>query len=131
MPSVPSKFLALRIHEEDEKTQARLERISLEELTEGEVVIKNSYSGINYKDALAVTGAGKILRSFPLVGGVDVAGTVVESKDPRFKEGDSVIAACSGLSETNDGGYAEYSRLTKEAAIALPEKMDLRTSMAI
>ena len=76
MPSVPSKFLALRIHEEDEKTQARLERISLEELTEGEVVIKNSYSGINYKDALAVTGAGKILRSFPLVGGVDVAGTV-------------------------------------------------------
>ena len=131
MPSVQSKFLALRIHEEDEKTQARLERISLEELTEGEVVIKNSYSGINYKDALAVTGAGKILRSFPLVGGVDVAGTVVESKDPRFKEGDSVIAACSGLSETNDGGYAEYSRLTKEAAIALPEKMDLRTSMAI
>ena len=94
MPSVPSKFLALRIHEEDEKTQARLERISLEELTEGEVVIKNSYSGINYKDALAVTGAGKILRNFPLVGGVDVAGTVIESKDPRFKEGDSVIAAC-------------------------------------
>ena len=131
MPSVPSKFLALRIHEEDEKPQAKLEQISLKELTDGEVVIKNSYSGINYKDALAVTGAGKILRSFPLVGGVDVAGVVVESKDPRFKEGDPVIAACSGLSETNDGGYAEYSRLTKEAAIALPEKMDLRTSMAI
>ena len=61
MPSVPSKFLALRIHEEDEKPQAKLEQISLEELTDGEVVIKNSYSGINYKDALAVTGAGKIL----------------------------------------------------------------------
>jgi len=123
--------LALRIHQEDENIQAKLEQISLENLTEGEVILKNSYSGINYKDALAVTGTGKILRSFPLVGGVDVAGTVVSSSDPRFKEGDAVIAACSGLSETHDGGYAEYSRLTKEAAISLPENMDQRTAMAI
>jgi len=131
MTNIPSEFLALRIHQEDENIQAKLEQISLENLTEGEVILKNRYSGINYKDALAVTGAGKILRSFPLVGGVDVAGTVVSSSDPRFKEGDSVIAACSGLSETHDGGYAEYSRLTKEAAISLPENMDQRTAMAI
>jgi len=131
MTNIPSEFLALRIHQEDENIQAKLEQISLENLTEGEVILKNRYSGINYKDALAVTGAGKILRSFPLVGGVDVAGTVVSSSDPRFKEGDPVIAACSGLSETHDGGYAEYSRLTKEAAISLPENMDQRTAMAI
>lgn len=131
MTNIPNEFLALRIHQEDENIQAKLEQISLENLTEGEVILKNSYSGINYKDALAVTGTGKILRSFPLVGGVDVAGTVVSSSDPRFKEGDAVIAACSGLSETHDGGYAEYSRLTKEAAISLPENMDQRTAMAI
>ncbi len=131
MTNIPNEFLALRIHQEDENIQAKLEQISLENLTEGEVILKNRYSGINYKDALAVTGTGKILRSFPLVGGVDVAGTVVSSSDPRFKEGDAVIAACSGLSETHDGGYAEYSRLTKEAAISLPENMDQRTAMAI
>ena len=131
MQDIPEKFKALRIHLKDEEIVSVIEKISIDDLSEGDLVIKNSYSGINYKDALAVTGAGKILRTFPLVGGVDVAGVVVESSDPRFKKGDNVIAACSGLSETHDGGYAEYSRLTKEAAIAMPENMDPRTSMAI
>jgi len=131
MQDIPEKFKALRIHLKDEEIVSTIEKISIDDLSEGDLVVKNSYSGINYKDALAVTGAGKILRTFPLVGGVDVAGVVVESSDPRFKKGDNVIAACSGLSETHDGGYAEYSRLTKEAAIAMPENMDPRTSMAI
>ena len=80
---------------------------------------------------MAATGKGKILRSFPLIGGVDVAGEVVESDDPRFDPGDKVIAACSGLSETNDGGYSEYARIKSEAAIELPKQMDTRTAMAI
>ena len=129
--TVPNKFLAFRIHQEEKAIKPLLEEITLDDLTEGEVVVKNSYSSINYKDALAATGAGKILRKFPLVGGVDVAGTVVESADPSFSPGDKVLAACSGLSETNDGGFSEYSRLTSSAAIKIPENITSRTAMAI
>lgn len=129
--TIPNKFLAFRIHQEEKSVRPALEEITLGDLTEGEVIVKNSYSSINYKDALAATGAGKILRKFPLVGGVDVAGTVVESSDPTLKPGDKVLAACSGLSETNDGGYSEYSRLTSNAAIKIPENITPRTAMAI
>jgi len=103
----------------------------MEDINPGEVTLKTEYSSINYKDALAATGKGKILRTFPLIGGVDVAGEVVESDDPRFSPGDKVIAACSGLSETNDGGYTEYARISSEAAIELPKQIDTRTAMAI
>jgi NADPH2:quinone reductase len=103
----------------------------MEDINPGEVTLKTEYSSINYKDALAATGKGKILRIFPLIGGVDVAGEVVESDDPRFSPGDKVIAACSGLSETNDGGYTEYARISSEAAIELPKQIDTRTAMAI
>ena len=129
--SDPSSFRAFRIHQEEKIIKTSLEQIALEDLTEGEVVVKNSFSSINYKDALAATGAGKILRKFPLVGGVDVAGTVVESADPAFRAGDKVLAACSGLSETNDGGYAEFSRLSSSATIKIPKNITPRTAMAI
>ena len=69
------------------------------------------HSSVNYKDALAGTGQGKILRQFPLNGGIDVAGHVVASTDPAFKEGDAVLCTGCGLSETRDGGYGEYARL--------------------
>ena len=131
MPSTPNHFKCFRINQTDDKIVSGLESISLEDINPGDVTLKTEYSSINYKDALAATGKGKILRTFPLIGGVDVAGEVVESDDPRFGPGDKVIAACSGLSETNDGGYSEYTRISSEAAIELPKQIDTRTAMAI
>ena len=131
MPSLPNQFKCFRIDQKDDKIVSGLQSISMEDINPGEVTLKTEYSSINYKDALAATGKGKILRTFPLIGGVDVAGEVVESDDPRFSPGDKVIAACSGLSETNDGGYTEYARISSEAAIELPKQIDTRTAMAI
>jgi NADPH2:quinone reductase len=116
----PSSFKAFRIHEIDKKIVARMESITLDELCAGEVVIKVMYSDINYKDALAATGAGRILRRYPLVGGIDLAGVVESSADPRCKEGDHVLVTGCGLSETHDGGYAEYARVRGEWVIPMP-----------
>ena len=131
MSSLPNQFKCFRVDQKDDKIVSGLQSISMEDINPGEVTLKTEYSSINYKDALAATGKGKILRTFPLIGGVDVAGEVVESDDPRFSPGDKVIAACSGLSETNDGGYTEYARISSEAAIELPKQIDTRTAMAI
>jgi acrylyl-CoA reductase (NADPH) len=129
--SVPDAFRAFRIHERDRRIEAKFERISLADLGKGEVVIRVLYSGINYKDALAATGAGRILRRYPLVGGVDLAGEVVSSTDPQFRPGDRVLATGGGLSETHDGGYAEYARVPAEWVIALPAGLDEFHAMAL
>jgi len=94
-------------------------------------VIRGAYSSINYKDALAGTGTGRILRRFPLVGGVDIAGTVVSSSDPRVAEGDEVIVNGCGLSETHDGGFAEYARVRGEWTTPMPAGLDARTAMGL
>lgn len=122
---------AFRIHLENGRVVARLERVALEDLSPGEVVMRGAWSGINYKDALAATGKGKILRRFPLVGGVDVAGTVQSSADARFRPGDPVIAVGGGLSETRDGGFSEIVRLPADLLAPLPAGLDLRAAMAI
>ena len=114
-----NKFRAFRIY--DDKGKAGIEQISLDDLTPGEVVIKTAFSDINFKDALAATGKGKILRKFPLNGGVDVSGTVASSNDMRVREGDAVLVTGHGLSETHDGGYAEYVRVPADWVVPLPE----------
>ena len=124
-------FKALRIHSDNDGVEARLEQLNLIDLNEGEVVIKAAWSCVNYKDALAVTGAGKILRTSPLVGGIDVAGTVVESTASNYKAGDEVLVTSAGLSETRDGGYAEYARLAADAVIPVPDGFSLRDTMAL
>lgn len=129
--SVPNYFRAFRIHSDDAGYRAGVEDIGLDALNPGEVVIKTAYSSVNYKDALAGTGQGKILRSFPLVGGIDVAGHVVATTDPSFKEGDAVLVTGSGLSESRDGGYAQYARLEAKWVIPLPTGLSLRESMII
>jgi acrylyl-CoA reductase (NADPH) len=130
--AIPTTFTAFRIHSEGrDEHRAGLEDISLDDLAPGEVVIKAFHSSINYKDALAGTGRGKILRQFPMVGGIDVAGYVVQSSDPAFREGDAVLCTGSGLSETRDGGYSEYVRLESKWAIPLPAGLTLRESMII
>ncbi len=124
-------FRALRIHAQDKGVDARIENITIDDLSAGEVVIRTAWSGVNYKDALAVTGKGKILRKSPLVGGIDVAGTVVESQAPEFRPGDEVVVTSSTQSELRDGGYAEYARLAADSVIALPAGFSMRDAMAL
>jgi putative YhdH/YhfP family quinone oxidoreductase len=128
---IPQTFPAFRIHNDAAGYRAGIEDIAIDDLSPGEIVIKTAYSSVNYKDALAGTGEGKILRRFPLVGGIDVAGHVVQSRDPAFKEGDAVLCTGSGLSETRDGGYSAYARLESAWAVHLPKGLNLRDSMIL
>ena len=124
-------FRALRVHQVDGQIVPRLEQLTLDDLSPGDVVIRGDYSSINYKDALATTGKGRILRRFPLVAGVDIAGTVVSSGDARFKPGDLVAVHGCGLSETHDGGFAEYARVPGDWVNKLPAGIDARTAMGL
>ncbi len=124
-------FRAFRIHERDGKIDARFEDIGLADLSPGEVVIDVEYSGINYKDALAATGAGKILRRYPLVGGIDLAGVVRSSDDARFAAGDRVLVTGSGLSENFDGGYTRLARVKADSVIPMPAGLDAFRAMAL
>ena len=126
-----TSFTAFRIHEQDRKVVARFDEISVDDLSPGEVVVRVRWSDVNYKDALAATGAGRILRRYPLVGGIDLAGEVVSSTDARYKPGDPVVVTGNGLSETHDGGYAQYARVKAEWAIPLPEGLSLEDSMKL
>ncbi|TQM10551.1 putative YhdH/YhfP family quinone oxidoreductase [Pseudoxanthomonas sp. 3HH-4] len=129
--TLSTPFNAFRIHNDAAGYRSGIEALTLDALNPGEVVIKTAYSSVNYKDALAGTGEGKILRKFPLVGGIDVAGHVVASTDPAFREGDAVLVTGCGLSETRDGGYAEYARLEAKWVILLPAGLSLRESMIL
>ena len=126
-----NRFEAFRIHSEGGKIVARFEELGLEDLAPGEVVIRVSHSGINYKDALAATGAGKILRRYPLVGGIDLAGVVESSSDPRFAPGTAVLVTGCGLSETHDGGYAQFARVPGDWVIPMPPGLDALTAMSL
>lgn len=124
-------FRAFRIHQDDAGYRAGIEAMTTADLTPGQVLVRAAYSSVNYKDALAGTGKGRILRHFPLNGGIDVAGHVVASTDPAFREGDAVLCTGSGLSETRDGGYGEYVRLDARSTIPLPAGLSLRESMIL
>ena len=127
MPS----FRAFRIHEIDRKIVSRFDYITLEDLSPGDVVVRVSCSDVNYKDALAATGKGRILRRYPLVGGIDFAGEVVNSADARFTPGQKVLVTGCGLSETHDGGYAEYARVQGDWVIPVPAGMTELDSMKL
>lgn len=124
-------FRAYRIDQKDGGIEGRFETLSIDDLSDGDVIIKVSHSTINYKDALAATGAGRILRKFPLVGGIDLAGTVVSSGDERFGAGDPVLVNGCGLGETRDGGYAEYARVPADAVVPIPDGLDAHAAMQI
>lgn len=126
-----SRFRAFRIHRDDDGHRAGIESLRLDDLSPGEVVVRAAFSSVNYKDALAGTGEGRILRTFPLVGGIDVAGHVIASTDPAFKEGDAVLCTGCGLSETRDGGFSEIVRLPAEWTIPLPPGLSLEESMIL
>ncbi|MEN5427422.1 YhdH/YhfP family quinone oxidoreductase [Stenotrophomonas pennii] len=129
--SLPATFSAFRIHNDDHGHRSGLESMQADDLSAGQVLIRAQWSSVNYKDALAGTGRGRILRRFPLVGGIDVAGVVVASTDPAWREGDAVLATGCGLSETRDGGYSQYVRLESSAVIAQPPGLTPREAMVL
>lgn len=128
---VETCFAAWRVHRTEGGVAARFDALRLDDLTPGEVVIRAEYSGLNYKDALALAGAGRIMHRFPLVAGIDVAGRVETSGDPRFAPGDPVLVTGCGLGEDTDGGYAGYVRVPAQHVIAVPRGLDTRSAMQL
>jgi len=124
-------FNAFRVFEENGTISGRVVEVSLDDVSEGSVVIKTAFSSVNYKDALAATGAGKIMRRFPLIGGIDVAGTVESSADSRFKPGDQVLVTGYDLGVAHDGGYAAYVRVPAEWVVPMPPGLSAVDAMAI
>ena len=124
-------FPAFRIHQDQGRIVARLESISLPTVERGELLVRVHYSCINFKDALAATGMGKILRKYPLIGGIDLAGEVVESQDGMFNVGDQVVVTGCGLSETHDGGYAHFAKVSAQCAMRVPATLSTRECMAL
>jgi putative YhdH/YhfP family quinone oxidoreductase len=126
-----NSFKALLIEECDGKVSSGFVQMDEGRLDAGNVVIRVAYSSINYKDALAATGAGKIIRRFPCVGGIDLSGTVIESGDSRFKPGDPVIATSFDIGVAHHGGYAEIARVPGEWVVPLPAGLSLYDAMAL
>ena len=124
-------FKAFLIRDRDGKTEAAFTDFSLDRLDPGEVVVRVSHSTINYKDALAGTGKGRILLRPECIGGVDLAGTVASSTDPRFKAGQTVLATGYSLGVKHHGGYAEYARLPADWVHAVPKGMTAWDAMAL
>lgn len=124
-------FPAYRIFEENGNSIGKFVQLSLDELDAGEVVIKTHYSGVNYKDALAATGAGKVIRRFPCVGGVDAAGVVESSTDARFRPGDAVLVTGYDMGVAHDGGFAGYVRAPADWLVPLPRGLSLFEAMAL
>ncbi|MFO7763015.1 MAG: YhdH/YhfP family quinone oxidoreductase [Wenzhouxiangellaceae bacterium] len=129
--SIPDTFKALRIFDDEHGYRNEIVEQSIADQSTGDVVIRVAWSGINYKDALAATGKGKILREYPLNGGIDAAGTVVRSESGEFAAGDEVLITGCGLSETRDGGYSEYLRVPSKWLVPLPEGLTLREAMLL
>lgn len=124
-------FKAFRIYAGNNFERAGVESLTLDDLSLGDIVINVEYSSVNYKDALAGTGKGKILRRSPLNGGIDLAGIVVSSESDQFKAGQPVLVNGSGLSEVHDGGYSEYARVPADWVVPMPAGLSSKTSMII
>lgn len=114
-------FKALVLNQEDKRTIANIEHVDESQLPEGEVLVAVDYSSINYKDGLAITGKGKIIRQFPMVPGIDFAGTVLESQDARYAVGDHVVLTGWGVGENHWGGMAEKARIKADWLVPLPQ----------
>jgi putative YhdH/YhfP family quinone oxidoreductase len=125
------RFKAYRTFEEDQVVSSRFVEMTEDELDQGDVIVRTKYSTINYKDALSYNGAGRIMRKFPTVGGIDMAGTVEASADPRFKRGDKVIVHAYDFGVAHDGGYAEYARVPADWVVRRPEGMTAFDAMTL
>jgi acrylyl-CoA reductase (NADPH) len=126
-----SKFRALRVHQVEKSFSGRLEHIELTDLSAGEVVIRVAFSSLNYKDALAVSGKSRIMRSMPRVAGIDLSGVVVSSTDSSYRAGERVLVTGCNIGESLDGGLADFARVPAEAVVPLPEGLSLLEAMAL
>lgn len=124
-------FKALVLNQDEGKTTSAIKQLAMSDLPEEDVLIKVDYSSLNYKDGLAVTGKGKIIRNFPMVPGIDLVGTVEDSADARYSKGDKVVLTGWGVGEMYWGGYSQYSRLKADWLVPLPEGMDPVRTMQI
>jgi acrylyl-CoA reductase (NADPH) len=124
-------FNALVVNKLEDQFSVKPEKLTLQDLPEGEVLIRVQYSGVNYKDSLATIPNGNIVRTFPFVPGIDLAGVVVTSEDPRFQEGDEVIATSYEIGVTHFGGYSEYARIPGKWIVPLPKGLTLKEAMII
>ncbi|SEA18722.1 putative quinone oxidoreductase, YhdH/YhfP family [Thalassobacillus cyri] len=122
-------FKAFRVNQQEEEFSSGIEELELEDLSEGDVVIKVHYSSVNYKDAMASVKNSKIAQKYPLTPGIDLSGEVVESHSEQFREGDKVIATSYDIGVAKDGGYSEYARIPSEWIVELPEGLTLEESM--
>ena len=123
-------FKAYLISQEDGKVVSRFTRMEEADLDPGEVSIRVAYSSVNYKDALAATGAGRIIRRYPCVGGIDLAGTVTDSRDPRFIKGEEVLCTSYDVGVAHHGGYAEQARVPADWVVKLPSGMSAKEAMS-
>ncbi|MFB7641060.1 NADPH:quinone oxidoreductase family protein [Peribacillus butanolivorans] len=125
------RFDALVVDKQEDQFSVSIQELTLDDLPQGEVLIRVHYSGVNYKDSLASIPNGNIVTSYPIVPGIDLAGVVVSSENPRYKEGDEVIATSYGIGVSQSGGYSEFARVPAEWIVPLPEGLTLKEAMVI
>jgi acrylyl-CoA reductase (NADPH) len=128
---VSETFRALRAHKTDAGQEVRFEDLTLDDLGDGDVVVRVDYSTVNFKDGLALTGKSPIIRAWPLIPGIDFAGTVESSSNPEFKPGDRVVLNGWGVGESHNGGYAQRARVNGDWLVRLPEAISTAHAMAI
>jgi len=126
-----NEFRALVVNKTETDFTVKVQTVSMNDLPEGDVVIQVAYSSVNYKDGLASIPNGKIVKTYPFIPGIDLAGVVVSSKDPRFQEGDEVIATSYEIGVSHFGGYSEYARIPSDWVVPLPKGLTLKEAMVL
>ncbi|KWW12606.1 quinone oxidoreductase [Peribacillus simplex] len=125
------RFEALVVNKQGDQFTVNIQQLSLDDLPQGEVLIRVHYSGVNYKDSLASIPNGNIVSTYPISPGIDMAGVVVSSEDSRFQEGDEVIATSYGIGVSQSGGYSQYARVPADWIVPLPDGLSLKEAMII
>ena len=128
---MPDKFKAIVINNQNEKFTREIKEIDINDLKDGNVLIKIDYSSLNYKDALILNNGGKIVRKFPFVPGIDFSGKVVESDDDKFKKDDNIILTGFRVGEAYFGGFAQYAKVDSNFLIKTPKELDNQKAMML